>query len=185
VTTPAEAEQYIGRTAVDSEGNRIGKIGQAYLDYGTGEPLWVTVATGLFGTRQSFAPIYGSHLEGDDVILTVTRDQVKDAPNVEDDAHISETEEDALYQYYASYVNDQPPGQVEYVISEDAMAGSEERPHVGTESAETARMRIRKHMVTGNVATLLVGYEEVRAEREPTTDVNRDAVLPGEPIAEH
>ena len=52
-------QQFIGRTAVDSEGNKVGKIGQAYLDQRTGLPLWVTGATGMFGTRQSLAPLYG------------------------------------------------------------------------------------------------------------------------------
>ena len=32
MTTPQDVQQIIGRTAVDSEGNKIGKIGQVYLD---------------------------------------------------------------------------------------------------------------------------------------------------------
>lgn len=28
-----------------------------YLDDATGQPTWVTVSTGLFGTRESFAPL--------------------------------------------------------------------------------------------------------------------------------
>ena len=60
MTSPNDAQQYIGRTAVDLEGHKIGQIGQVYLDDRNGEPLWVTVSTGLFGNRQSFAPIAGS-----------------------------------------------------------------------------------------------------------------------------
>jgi sporulation protein YlmC with PRC-barrel domain len=56
MTTPQDAQQLIGRTALDSEGSKIGKIGQVYLDEQTGSPLWITVATGKFGTPQSFAP---------------------------------------------------------------------------------------------------------------------------------
>jgi len=59
--TPQDVQQFIGRTAVDSEGS---KVGQVYLDDQTGMPLWVTVATGMFGTRQSFAPLYDAQVSG-------------------------------------------------------------------------------------------------------------------------
>ena len=104
MTTPQDTEQYIRRAAVDAEGNRIGKISQVYLDDKTEQPLWVLVETGLFGTRQSFAPIHGSRLDGELVVLAVSKDQVKDAPNIDSDAHLSESEQDALRQYYSGYL---------------------------------------------------------------------------------
>ena len=60
MTTPQDAQQFIGRTAVASEGSKIGKIGEVYLDEQTGVPLWITVATGIFGagrtSRRSMVP---------------------------------------------------------------------------------------------------------------------------------
>jgi hypothetical protein len=79
MTTPQDAQQFIGRTAVDSEGSKIGKIGEVYLDEQTGVPLWITVATGIFGARQNFAPIDGSRFDGDQVRLAVPEDLIKDA----------------------------------------------------------------------------------------------------------
>ena len=91
MTTPQDNEQYIRRAAVDAEGNRIGKITKVYLDDQTRQPEWILVETGLFGTRQSFAPIRGSRLDGEQlVVLAVSKDQVKDAPNIDPDARISE-----------------------------------------------------------------------------------------------
>jgi len=104
MTTPQDTQDYIHRAAVDPEGNRIGKISQVYNDDQTGQPLWVLVETGLFGTRQSFAPIHGSRLDGELVVLAVSKDQVKDAPNIDSDAHLSESEQDALRQYYSGYL---------------------------------------------------------------------------------
>ena len=44
---------------------------------------------------------------------------------------------------------------------------------------------LRKYGVTENVSTTIpVSHEEVRVEREPITDANRDAALSGEPISE-
>ena len=100
MTTLQDAQQFIGRTAVDSEGSKIGPIGQVYLAGQTGEPVWVTVTTGRHGTRQSFAPVHGSEFEGDQVRLAVSKDLVKDAPRVEADQELSEQEERTLFEHY-------------------------------------------------------------------------------------
>ena len=106
MTTPQDTEQYIRRAAVDAEGNRIGKITKVYRDEQTGQPQWLLVETGLLGTRQSFAPIHGSRLDGEQlVVLAVSKDQVKDAPDIDTDAHISESDQDALRQYYRDYLD--------------------------------------------------------------------------------
>ena len=52
--------------------------------------------TGLFGTRDGFAPVHGSRFDEELVVLAVSRDQVKDAPSIDRDAHISDGEQDAL-----------------------------------------------------------------------------------------
>jgi hypothetical protein len=104
MTTSHDAQDYVHRAAVDAEGDRIGKISKMYLDDQTGQPLWVLVETGLFGTRQSLAPVHGSRLDGELVVLAVSKDQVKNAPNVDRDAHISDGEQDTLRQYYQGYL---------------------------------------------------------------------------------
>ncbi|MEW1912137.1 PRC and DUF2382 domain-containing protein [Kitasatospora sp. NPDC085895] len=68
---------------------------------------------------------------------------------------------------------------------DEAMTRSEEEMHVGTERVETGRARLRKYVVTENVQkTVPVRHEEVRIEREPITDANRDAAMSGEDITE-
>ena len=103
MTTSQDPQQYIHRAAVDAEGNKIGKISKVYHDDQSGQPQWVLVETGLFGTRQSFAPIHGSRVDGELVVLAVSKDQVKDAPNIDQEAHLSESEEDTLRQHYSGY----------------------------------------------------------------------------------
>jgi uncharacterized protein (TIGR02271 family) len=71
---------------------------------------------------------------------------------------------------------------------DDAMTRSEERMHVGAERYETGRARLRKYVVTEEVQqTIPLRHEEVRVEREPITDANRDDALSGPEItdAEH
>ena len=65
------------------------------------------------------------------------------------------------------------------------MTRSEEELRVGTERRETGRARLRKFVVTEQVETTVpVQREEVRVEREPITDANRDAALSGGDITE-
>jgi uncharacterized protein (TIGR02271 family) len=188
-------DQLTGRTAVDPAGDKIGEIGQVYLDDRTGEPAWVTLSTGLFGSRESFAPLHGASVNGDEVVLRVAKDQVKDAPNVEDDGHLDEGEQGALYDYYGGLFGDDATGSGTRTggpghdtsggNTDDAMTRSEERVHVGTEGVEAGRARLRKYVVTENVTqTVPVSHEEVRVEREPITDANVGAAMDGPEISE-
>jgi uncharacterized protein (TIGR02271 family) len=67
----------------------------------------------------------------------------------------------------------------------DAMTRSEEQLHVGTEREAVGQARLRKYVVTENVQTTVpVQREEVRVEREPITDANRDRAFSGSAITE-
>ena len=45
-----------GTTVYGTDGEKIGRAGQVYVDDQSGEPEWVTVNTGLFGTNETFVP---------------------------------------------------------------------------------------------------------------------------------
>jgi uncharacterized protein (TIGR02271 family) len=89
-----------GGNVIGSDGDKIGSIGQIYLDDQTGEPSWVTAKTGLFGTSESFVPLQGADVDGNDVRVPYSKAQVKDAPRIESDGNLSPEEEDRLYRHY-------------------------------------------------------------------------------------
>ena len=95
-----DAYQWHGRTMVGSDGDKIGKITEIYEDPETGKPEWATVSSGLFGTKSNFVPLAGASPDGEDVRANVTKDQVKDAPGVENDGDLSEPEERRLFEHY-------------------------------------------------------------------------------------
>jgi uncharacterized protein (TIGR02271 family) len=190
---------------IDTDGDKIGSVGQIYLDDQTGEPNWVTVKTGLFGTSESFVPLSGASVSGSDIVVGYDKATVKDAPRVDVDGHLSPEEEDALYRYYrldgtgtvggAGYdrgTDDEGADRRATVghdtsgpTTDDAMTRSEERLNVGTQTREAGRARLRKYVVTENVTqTVPVSREEIRVEREPITDVNRDEALTGPAISD-
>ncbi|MEP6851608.1 MAG: PRC and DUF2382 domain-containing protein [bacterium] len=104
MTAAMDPQSLIGRNVVGSDGDKIGKIGQVYLNDQSGEPEWVTVSTGLFGTKESFVPLQGASATGDDIAVSVSKDVVKGAPNVDSDGHTDEGEQQALYDYYAGHL---------------------------------------------------------------------------------
>ncbi|WP_093797397.1 DUF2382 domain-containing protein [Streptomyces sp. Wb2n-11] len=68
---------------------------------------------------------------------------------------------------------------------DEAMTRSEEEMHVGVERRETGRARLRKYVVTEEQQqTVPVRHEEVRVEREPITEADRDRALSGPDISE-
>lgn len=148
----------IGSTAYDSTGQKIGRIGQVFLDDETGGPEFATVHTGLFAANESFVPLAGATYSNDRLDLPFTKDRIKDAPNIDIDAgHISEAQEEELYRYYGtgSATSDARAGVTDDLRSgdrsgdvDDAMTRSEEELRVGVERREAGRARLRKYVVT-------------------------------------
>jgi uncharacterized protein (TIGR02271 family) len=89
-----------GNNVLGSDGEKIGKLEEIYVDDATGEPEWALVNTGLFGTSSNFVPLEGAQPEGDDLKIAYTKDKVKDAPSVDTDEHLDASEEEELYRYY-------------------------------------------------------------------------------------
>ena len=219
-----QIQSLTGGNAVDSEGAKIGSVGQIYLDDQSGQPEWVTVKTGLFGTSETFIPLRDAQVDGQDLKLPYTKSKIKDAPRMSDaDEHLDVEQEQKLYEYYGldygtsstgGNEQDATRGQVQEesrentgergddrrdrageagVVGQDtsgpttdnAMTRSEEQLHVGTETREAGRARLRKYIVTENVSTTVpVSHEEVRVVREPITDANRGDAMSGGDLTE-
>jgi len=99
--TQEQARELIGRDLTAENGERIGRIGQIFLDDETGRPEWVTVHTGLFGTNESFVPLTDATSSDQGLTVPYDKSRIKDAPTIDVDAgHLSREEEAQLYEYY-------------------------------------------------------------------------------------
>ena len=96
-------------------GTRSARSVRSTLDDATGQPNWVTVNTGLFGGNETFIPLDEATQDGDDLRVPYTKAFIKDAPNLDADSHVDESQEDELYRYYGlqaggtERVRDAPP----------------------------------------------------------------------------
>ena len=98
--TQNDIQTLVGVDVYETDGAKIGSVGQVYLDNRTGEPEWVSVKTGLFGTKESFVPLGTATFSGDRITVPFPKDQVKNAPQIDPDGELSPAEEDELYRYY-------------------------------------------------------------------------------------
>jgi sporulation protein YlmC with PRC-barrel domain len=94
------AARWRGNELIDRDGDKIGTIGEIYLDIETDAPEWATVKTGLFGTKHTFVPIRDATAEGDIVRIPFEKSHVKDAPTVDPEGELGEAEERELYNHY-------------------------------------------------------------------------------------
>ena len=92
--------EWRGRTAVGADGSKLGKIEEIYLDAETRRPEWALIQTGMFGGKSSFMPLEGATGESEQVQAPFSKEQVKDAPQLEPDGELSHQDEAALYSHY-------------------------------------------------------------------------------------
>jgi hypothetical protein len=100
MTRTMRPEDLIDSNVVDPDGGRIGKVGTVYLADDTRTPEWVTVKTGLFGHKESFVPLSGADIDEIGLHVNVGKDQVAEAPRMEKDGNLSQSDSTELYRHY-------------------------------------------------------------------------------------
>ena len=212
--TEQDARAVIGATAVSTDGDKIGKVGQLFLDDESGRPEFVTVNTGLLGSKETFIPVADATVDDDRLVVPFDKEKIKEAPSVDaDGGHLDQPEERRLYEYYGLTYDKGTfaggaPGEADsqaggvagpdadrssqntgYDTSgpttDDAMTRSEEQVEVGTRTQEVGRARLRKYVTTEQEThTVPVRKERAVLEREPVDGDNVDAALGGPDISE-
>jgi len=91
--------EWHGRELIDCDGERIGKLEEVYFDVETDEPQFGTVKEGLFGRHLTFVPLAGVTIGPDSLQVPVSKEQIKEAPNIELN-DLSQADESRLYHHY-------------------------------------------------------------------------------------
>lgn len=134
----------LGTDVYSSDGEKIGRAGQVYVDDQTGYPEWATVNTGLFGLNESFVPLKAAKFYEDRVTVPFTKDAVKDAPNVNPDGgHLGPEEEDRLYRHYGLTGDEKVSD-----FTSTTHVELDGRGTTGAQSPEPGRPRLRRYAPT-------------------------------------
>lgn len=152
-----------GKTVVDRDGEKVGTLGDLFLDRETDLPAYAGINTGLFKRRESIIPLDGAREVDNDLQVPFTHAAIKDAPNVDPDVELTEDEEDALQEHYGA------PSKVMPQRDAGEMVRSEEEVDIRVEPAKPKeRIRLKKHTVVEHVETTVpVRREEIRLEHDP------------------
>lgn len=171
-----------GNTVRDRTGDKIGTVGDAFLDRDTDRPAWIGVRTGLFGSKQTYVPLARARVSGDELHLGYDKEVVTTAPQIDPDVSLSAAEEDALYRHYGeeyaaststsdaeSTAAGAGAGEQSAGAEDGTMIRSEEEVSLGpVERRPVERVRIKKVLVTENVTQVVpVRREVVQLEHEP------------------
>ena len=102
------AAEWHGKMIVDRDGDKIGKLQDVYVDVETDEPLFGTVKEGIVGRHLTFVPLGGVHIGPEGLQVTVAKEQVRGAPDIQmHGEELSQDDESALYHYFE--LNYTPP----------------------------------------------------------------------------
>lgn len=95
------AGQWRGRSLVDRDGRRIGKLQDVYVDVETDEPKFATVKERRLSRRVTFVPLQHVSVGPKELHCAVSRDQVRSAPDVPLHGDgLSLAGESSLYDHY-------------------------------------------------------------------------------------
>ncbi len=93
--------EWHGKTLVDRNGEKIGKLQDVYVDVETDEPQFATVKEGFIGRHLTFVPLGGVQVGPDGLQVPVTKEQVRSAPDIEmHGEELSLADESTLYHHF-------------------------------------------------------------------------------------
>ncbi len=93
--------EWHGKILIDSNGEKIGKLQDVYVDVETDEPQFATVKEGFIGRHLTFVPLGGVQIGPDDLRVQVTKERVRTAPDIEmHGEELSQADESTLYHHF-------------------------------------------------------------------------------------
>ena len=93
-------EDLANATAYDVNGDKVGGVKDVYVNDTTGQPDFVSVSHGLFGGGDSIVPLRGHTLENGDLHLAFAKDRIEDAPDLDENGHLTNADQEAFYRHY-------------------------------------------------------------------------------------
>jgi len=163
------------RDVLDRDGQKVGKLRDLFLDSETDRPEWAGVSTGFLGRKLALVPLAEATDAEGAVRVAFTEQQIKDAPTVDPDMELSQSEEEDLYRHYgldytrAESATGLPAGagsdEDETVQRREDVGATRDRDpdeKVGTDVPLAQPLRLKRHLVEGQgQRTSPVEHEEI------------------------
>jgi uncharacterized protein YrrD len=92
--------EWRGADVIDKAGDKIGKLDDVYYDAESDLPAFVTIKAGIFGKHLKLVPLSGATAGRSHVRVIFTKDDLKEAPELDPGVEITTEQEAATYQAY-------------------------------------------------------------------------------------
>jgi uncharacterized protein (TIGR02271 family) len=186
---------WLGHTALDRDGEPLGRVEELYLDEESDAPKWALLASAERPDDPPFVPLEGVQASGATLRLTVDRQAALSSPRVRaQDGVLAPSQEEELERHYAApRPAGAAPTEVLQTVDDDAdvhdgpveMVRSEEELVVTKRTVPRERVRFVKRIVTETVTrTVEVRREELHVERLPPDAAAPPGDTSGTPFAE-
>ncbi|HEX6508425.1 MAG TPA: PRC and DUF2382 domain-containing protein [Chloroflexota bacterium] len=144
---PAEL---FGYEVTDTNGTKIGKVDNVWVDDATNELEFVGVKTGWFMGKTHVIPVGNAQISDGTVQVPFGEDQIKDAPSFSGGEELSPEQEDEIYNYY---------GQERSTTSSPSGLSTSDASASGTDTAN-AGFSGTAASATGNVGSDATGTDD-------------------------
>jgi hypothetical protein len=126
-------DRIIGADALDAQDDRIGEVGQVYVDEQTDRPTWVSVRLGLLSGAEVLVPLEDAEWDDRSLRVAVERSVVREAPRKEMDEPLTVGEEERLYTHYGMPTVRHPREDVDLITEppEDVCYSVSDLPRIG------------------------------------------------------
>lgn len=143
-------EDLANATAFDVDGDKVGGVQDVYVNDTSGQPDFVSVNHGLFGAGTSIVPLRGHTLRDGELHLAFPKDRIEDAPDLDENGHLTTEDQDAFYRHYGL-----------------------------TETKDVTTYDTGRHAAAGAGAAGAAGAGAAAGERRDVKDVETDAAAAG------
>lgn len=126
-------DHIIGADALDAQDDRIGEVGQVYVDEHTERPTWVSVRLGLLSGAEVLVPLEDAEWDDRSLHVAVERRVAREAPRKEMDEPLTVGEEERLFTHYGMPTVRHPREEVALLVSppEDVCYSVKDVPAIG------------------------------------------------------
>ncbi|GAA1497750.1 PRC-barrel domain-containing protein [Paeniglutamicibacter kerguelensis] len=83
------------------EGEKIGTLGNIFMDVGTGDADFVTVHLGLFGAEECFVSLDGAEIAHGHLHVAFGKEKIRHAPPLDPAGTLTDEDKHLLDQYYS------------------------------------------------------------------------------------
>lgn len=156
-------EDWQGQDVIDTDGEKVGRLEEVFVDAKTREPAIGSVKTGRFGRKLTLVPLEGASLSRDYLRVPFSKEQLDGAPQAGSGEELTVQDEDSIFLHYGI---EREPSEGELQTVRYETAGAQE-----SRGAEAESLRQKAQALEASAGE----HSELAEGERSTADEHRQA----------